>query len=170
MAFSSDGSRLLAVQDEGDRKTHVVKSWDAATGRELSTVQLADGSMRARAFSPDGARFAAIMSGDSDTKRLRVWVLTTGQELPRFRVAQVMSDAWSLAFSPDGTQLRVIGTSEDRENKTAMIWDSARGEVIRTSPRFLLGNSARPAISPDGLRLATGGGNELMGQVTIWDA
>src|SRR5262249_60538122 len=42
MAFSSDGSRLLAVQDEGDRKTHVAKSWDAATGREMPAVQLAD--------------------------------------------------------------------------------------------------------------------------------
>ena len=82
-----------------------------------------------------------------------------------------MSEAWSLAFSPDGTQLRVIGTSEeDRGIYTAMIWDSARGEVIRTSPRFLPGNAAQPAISPDGLRLATGGGNEVMGEVTLWDA
>ena len=55
-------------------------------------------------------------------------------------------------------------------NRTAMVWDSARGEVIRTSPRFLPGNAAQPAISPDGLRLATGGGNEVMGEVTLWDA
>jgi WD40 repeat protein len=169
MAFSSDGSRLLAVQDEGDRKTKVVKSWDAATGRELSTLQLADVWMGARDFSPDGTRFAAIMSGDSDTKRLRVWDLTTGQELPGFRVAQVMSVAWSLAFSPDG--IRLIGVSDEgRGNYTVMVWDSARGEVIRSSPRFLPGNPAEPAISPDGLRLATGGGNEVMGEVTLWNA
>ena len=80
-----------------------------------------------------------------------------------------MSEAWSLAFSPDGT--RLIGASDDgRGNHTAMIWDSATGEVIRTSPRFLPGNPARPAISPDGLRLATGGGNEVMGEVTLWEA
>ena len=171
MAFSSDGSRLLAVQDEGDRKTKVVKSWDAVTGQELSTVQLADGSMGPRAFSPDGTRFAAIMRGDSDTERLRVWDLTTGQELPAFRGAREGWMTMSLDFSPDGTRLISADKAAAGDgNHTATLWDAATGEKIRTFGRFLPGSPARPAISPDGLRLATGGGNEVMGEVTLWDA
>jgi WD40 repeat protein len=170
MAFSSDGSRLLAVQDEGDRRTHVVKSWDAATGREMPAAQLADGWMGANAFSPDGTRFAAIMREvHSDTERLRVWDLTTGQEFPAFRAVRV--DYWitSLFFSPDGTRLISAG-HDGREKNTATLWDAATGEKIRTFRRSLPGSAARPAISPDGLRLATGGGNEVMGEVTLWEA
>jgi WD40 repeat protein len=125
--------------------------------------------MGAQAFSPDGTRFAAIMRGDSDTERLRVWDLTTGQEFPAFRAVRV--DYWitSLFFSPDGTRLISAGNDGKGKN-TATLWDAATGEKIRTFRRFLPGGSARPAISPDGLRLATGGGNEVMGEVTLWDA
>jgi dipeptidyl aminopeptidase/acylaminoacyl peptidase len=53
LAFSPDGTRLAAVVSED--KT-AVKVWDAATGKLLSTLPLADA--RCVAFAPDGSRVA----------------------------------------------------------------------------------------------------------------
>jgi WD40 repeat protein len=126
--------------------------------------------MGPRAFSPDGARFAAFLGGHPDTSRLRVWDLTTGQELPAFRGAREGWMTWSLSFSPDGTRLISADKAPAPGKNTVTLWDAATGEKIRTFQRLLPGNPAGPAISPDVLRLATGGGNEFMGEVTLWDA
>jgi WD40 repeat protein len=68
----------------------------------------------------------------------------------------------SVAFSPDGTTLAAV----DSEG-TLRLWCTALGEQINEAPAHR-GSSSRVVFSPDGRRLATVGGDDLI--VKIWEA
>jgi len=133
VAFSPD-SRKLAVGS-----SDVVKLWDVATGRELRTFK---GSEDCVAFSPDGKKIVAALSG---RRGAGMFDLTTGQQLMIFR-----HPVFSVAFSPDGKKLATGGY-----DSMANLWDAATGQEIMTLP----GHTKlikTVAFSPDGQTLATG--------------
>ncbi|GAB1822996.1 protein kinase family protein [Herbidospora sp. RD11066] len=148
LTFSPDGKQLAATDE---RKVRVWRTSDGHLTRTLSHP----GDLMAITFSPDG-RLLATSGRDG---RVRVWDIAEGRVSHTFAALV----AGGLAFAPDGQLL--IGGSQ-----VVSFWflnaDDPR------SPKAALGNFdsvAALALSPDGLRIATG--DSLSGQkgVQLWD-
>jgi WD40 repeat protein len=79
----------------------------------------------------------------------------------RVRLAISTSQAWGIAFNPDGTRLATAGV-----DGMARVWDTASGQELLT----LSGHTGQVwgvTFSPDGTRLATASAD---GTAKVWDA
>ena len=91
--------------------------WDAASGAELLVLRGHEQSVKAAAFSPDGAsdRERVLM-----TVRCGCGTRRAGRELLVLRGHE--GRVYAAAFSPDGD--RIVSGSEDG---TVRVWDAASG-------------------------------------------
>jgi WD40 repeat protein/uncharacterized caspase-like protein len=149
VAISPDGKLIAA----GGRD-NAIKLWDAATGRELFTLNGHRKSIRDLAFSPNNKLLASAGS-DADIK---LWSVATGQEVKT--LVGHSDDVSAIAFSSDGKKL--ASGSLDR---TVLIWNLATG-----NPEVAyLGHQRRVnavSISPDGRKVASGSED---GEIRIWE-
>jgi hypothetical protein len=153
VAFSPDGQRLATASFDGRKDVSTVKIWDAATGKELLTLEGQAGLVESLAFSPHGKRLASASPLD-----VKVWDTATGREMHTFPHQRKTST--SVAFSPHGK--RLASASDYRNVK---VWDVASGRELRTFPGHAHGVRG-VAFSPHGKRLVTAGGKS----VKVWDA
>jgi WD40 repeat protein len=146
LAFSPDGTRILASDEE------VVRILDAATGRNIQTLQGHTDRVTSAVFSGDGRR---ILTASHDGTA-RVWDAVTGATLRTLAGHRWTSSA---AFSPDGA---LVLTSD---SDGARIWDATTGAELhrRDTPFGVLSAS----FSPDGRQVLTVWGD--CGAV-VWDA
>jgi WD40 repeat protein/tRNA A-37 threonylcarbamoyl transferase component Bud32 len=151
VAWNSDGLRLASAG-----LNNTMKLWEAASSKELLSLQGDPSLVYSVAFSPDGQRLAS--AGHDNTVRL--WEVASGQELRALKGhAGLVS---SVAFSPDGRRL----ASASWWDGTVKVWDAVSGQEDLT----LKGHADAPqsvAWSPDGQRLASG---SIEGAVIVWDA
>lgn len=161
-AFSPD-DRLLATSGED----HLAHLWDLASGEQLHSFQLPvttlEGgdefvpSITGLAFSPDGT----VLATTSDDTTVRVWDVTSGQQLALLEGHT--GTTWTPSFAPDGSRLVTAG---DYPDMTARIWDLATG----STEHVLAGHAwqlAGAAFSPDGTTVATA---SIDGTARMWDA
>jgi WD40 repeat protein len=150
VAFSPDGQRIFTGCSDGTAKV-----WEAATGRELTTLKGQLNNPRSVAYSPDGQR---MVTGSADgTAKLRE--SASGRELLILKGHR--DGISSVAFSPDGQ--RIVTGSHDH---TAKVWDAASGRELLT----LKGHSDwvnDVIVSPDGQRVATVSDD---GTAKLWEA
>ena len=149
VAFSPDGTRLASGSAD---KT--VRMWDAASGREILTLNEPTGRVRSVAFSPDGTRLASA----GDGKTIRVWDTASGRET--LTLADLPNVISSVAFSPDGKRLAFASG-----DPTIRVLDAATGRETLT----LKGHTdwvQSVVFSPDGTRLASASGDKT---VKTWD-
>ncbi len=118
---------------------------DAQSGALLRTVDGAQDTITALAFSPDGRLLAA---GTMDGEVL-IWNWDTFDL--RCRVQQP-NEVIDLAFSPDGTQLLVMGY-----NSEPTLWDVATQGKLRTLSGYQ-GTTSTAKFSADGQRVFTADG------------
>lgn len=160
--YSPDGRRILTGSADA-----TVRLWDAETGRMIQEYPGHPGDWTCVAIASNN-RTAA--SGGQDAK-LRLWELPPPDELPAGAAAKAEGAArlltghsnsvWSVAFSPDGTQL--ISTSEDG---TARLWDVATAKEVRRFEGHG-GPIYCATFTTDGKRLVTGGRDHYL---RVWDS
>jgi hypothetical protein len=101
VAFSSDGSRLVTVDQERNTGEGLAILWNAASGARLQTFAHGAAEVLAAAESPDGS---TVLTG-SDDGLARLFDAETGQLLSVFQTESDDSSIAAVAFSPDGSKL-----------------------------------------------------------------
>jgi WD40 repeat protein len=146
LAFSPDGRCLVSAIDKK------IKFWDVPSGKETLTLEGHSGEVCSVAFSPNGKQVVSA-SGD---KSIKLWEISTGKEINTFKGHK----DWvcTVAFSPNGKN--ILSGSWDYSLK---LWDIESGNAIWTAFDNRRINSV--AFSPDGLKIASGGGF----MPKIWD-
>jgi WD40 repeat protein len=136
--FSRDGSRLLGAGKAGV----VVWSTSESTRRPLASFDEKGGPSEA-AFSPDGKQVA---TGDFDGY-VRLWRTGTGRPLDELLPPGPRSPVRAVSFNADGSRLAAASGSQ------ATVWTlrPTRARILRSSE-----NVWAVAVSPDGMRIATG--------------
>ena len=179
VAFSPDGQILASGGGWWDEDDHTIRLWNPYTGAHIRTLEGHTGSVRSVAFSPDGQ----ILASASSDKNINLWDVDTGtlyrqtvygSGIVEHGYGQMEIDLrdfggvfTSVAFSPYGNIL----TGGNTDN-TIYLWDldTDTGSHLRTleghtsyAPaaysRLPVGVTS-VAFSPDGQRLASGGGYE----------
>jgi WD40 repeat protein len=142
------GGRLFAEYQAGR-----VGVWNPRTGELLRLLeQPLEGEVRSLCLSPDQSLVAA------GSRWIAVWETATGKLVRQ--IPEGNSNAFALAFSPDGKRL-VSG----QENNEIHLWEIASGKRLLT----LEGHEDSVqdlAFSPDGAVLASAGDDHV---VRLWD-
>jgi WD40 repeat protein len=168
LAFSPDGKRLVAACSEAIKpegpilRGHMIKVWEAASGKELLDLKAHEQRIQCLAISPDGKKLASgsfKASSDVDRPNVKVWDAETGKEIYAF--GGISGEAFCLAFSPDGKRL-AVGTRNFADQVKAggirgevRFWDLTTGKHVATwKPHGQYVKAL--TYSPDGKRLALG--------------
>jgi len=150
VGFSADGTRLLLVVQEERQARYII--WSVRDSRKLE-VWTIPGMDKCAAISPDGE---TVVTGHVDGTA-RIWKVSDPTEA---RDVAFNAPTYSLAFAPDGRHFAVGNTA-------VHLVDVMSGKVVTS----MLGHSHTIhsiGFSPDGHRIATGGGVEDEA-VKIWD-
>jgi WD40 repeat protein len=157
LAFSPDGNLLVTGGGIGN---NTIQIWNVVTGEELQTLRGGDDDgIKSVAFSPDGKRVASAATFPHDEHTVRLWDITTGQEVRGYGRGMAV---YNLAFSPDGTFLAM----DYVDNPAIQIYNVATGEVVR-SLHGHTGAITSLVFSPDGRLLASGSYEDKT--IRIWD-
>jgi WD40 repeat protein len=155
LAVSPDGRTLASTHPlyplSGIDAFQVVL-WDIPTGRRRSRLTDCKEYFQGIAFSPDGARVAALAN-----QSLWLWELPTEKVIAHHASKQHFM---GLAFSPDG---RLLATCAN--DGSVRFWDGSSGEP-REAFDWKIGKVTCVAFAPDGMRAAAGGS---VGDVVVWD-
>jgi WD40 repeat protein len=179
VAWSPDGKYIASggglYMPGPDYSVHV---WEAATDKTVNIYRENTSAVTGLAWSPDGKYIASA----SDDQVVHVWEALTGRQLvvhhePAEQSALVGPD--TVTWSPDG-KLIVSGGgntySTDTRNfkQPQQVWDAASGRIVLSYQAFSSQVTA-VAWSPDGKRIASGGGATYYSptsdySVRIWSA
>ncbi len=128
--YSPDGKQIASGANG-----HMLKVWDAGTGKELQSLSWGGkggGAVLKLAYSPDGKRIAAANNHDE----VQVWDTLNGKQVHAFKGWQPKS----MAFTPDGKQ--IIGVSD-----SIWVFDVKAGRSTPRDCHFL--SPAHVVLSPD---------------------
>jgi len=157
--FSPDGKLLAGGTSRGR-----IVLWDAGSGKEVWSAQVAPFPVVGVAFSPDGKLIAA---GAGETYRskepgiAKVWDVATKEEIAS---ASPKGVVWKVAFTPDGKTLALSGGLWQSQAESTLL-DLSTNE-LRALPwaekhdHILKG----VAISPDGKTLVA----DCYQSITVW--
>jgi WD40 repeat protein len=173
LAFDPKGGKLASAG-----RDPVVHVWDVDSGKEIATLKGLKHMLCGLAFSPNGKMVAA---GDVQST-IHIWDAAQGTTLHKIDM-ESMTEALSLAFSPDNRTLACAGAWNDSSFLPGTIniqgikttrkvgyyvlhWDVRTGKEVR---RFggLTDKIKSLAFSPKGKILAAASRD---GKVCLWDA
>lgn len=150
-AFSPDGAQLVTSDGAS------AQVWDVASHRRLLLLAHADVVYQA-IYSADGTQIVTAC-GDG---AVRVWSSETGALIRELR-RDLVTRYFAVVMAPDGRFIAAI----DLKGRVADVWfrDANDWNTSRVDPFVSLANDASEfpsiALSVDGQRLATSGGNDV---------
>jgi len=158
-AHSADGTRFASSRESWTRPTGDVVIVDAQTGRQESRLHTTGSDVSALAFSTDGARLAAVVTGShgasAEGMDETLWLWELGAD-PRLLARSAISSAGilELAFSPDGRSLAAGGGTVG--GGEVHLWEIPS---LRLARRWTFDSDAVYALafSPDGTTLFAAG-------------
>jgi WD40 repeat protein/serine/threonine protein kinase len=158
--FSPDGTLLASASAD-----QTVIMWNVETGEQVFRLQGHESDVNSVVFSPNGRLIASVGCGKQGTfgrcdgGEVRLWDATTGQATGD--VLSRHSDViWSIAWSPDGTQL-----ATSAEDGSILVWNTEQPD----DPVVLNEHTSRVtglAFSPDSHLLASASDD---GMIIVWD-
>lgn len=164
MVFSPN-CRLFAVRHSSGAGTEdLIKLYETATGKELTTLKGHSDSATDLVFSADGRTIAAAVDGTA-----KIWGVATDRHISTFRGAGKY--VCGVAFTPDGNTL-AFGVFYD---PVVELWDVSTSKKIAALKGKTHGTDgiSNIAISPDGKLLAVGrsaGGMDGWDEtIELWD-
>ncbi|HEV3255871.1 MAG TPA: serine/threonine-protein kinase, partial [Gemmataceae bacterium] len=130
LRWSPDGRRLAAVwnhwlaQPGEQNGPTFVKVWDAASGGELFRLRCSDRNANVVFdWSADGQRIATARYDYNASPEVKLWDATGGKE--QLALTGVVNAVSSLAFSPDGSSLILVG-----QDQLATVWSTQSGKQV----------------------------------------
>ncbi len=117
IAFTPDGSTLVAGGGDGFGHPGSVQLWNVADHREMAVHRVENGVVRSLSISPDGLTIAT--GTESGMLELRAGVDGSLNREVQGHQARILS----VAFTPDGT---AVATGS--EDASARLWDIATGQ------------------------------------------
>jgi RNA polymerase sigma factor (sigma-70 family) len=158
--LSPDGRWLVLPGGESR-----LRRWDLVTGKEAAPLLGGTRSAYQITWSPDG-RLAAVRGSaapaeviDREARRaVEVWDV---EAATRLRQIAIPDTGLTPLFSPDGRTLFLGDLAGE-----VRLWEVATGKERLKLTGHLGGSIGALALSPDGRRLASGGGDS---QVLVWD-
>jgi WD40 repeat protein/serine/threonine protein kinase len=148
--FWADGRRLLSVSGQGK-----VTWWDTLTRQAVRTFTM--GPCKSAAVSPD-SRLLVVGA----VRGVVRWINAETGELLATTTDAHRHELSGITFSEDGSRAASVAF-----DGTLAIWDPSSFQLIDSFKGHMLGAHA-VAFSPDGRRLATGGGGGRE-VVKLWD-
>jgi WD40 repeat protein/serine/threonine protein kinase len=162
VAFSPDGKNVGSVSlgsESGYTRGEAIV-WDTFTGKRIFEQEgkgfHSSEGFTGLAFSPDGKRLATNGVFSHQTRFIKIWSLSGGDNATGLEGHRDI--VHNVAFSPDGK--RLVSSSSDQ---TVKIWDTATAKEVFTFHDETATLST--AFSPDGLRLASGSADHT---VKLW--
>jgi eukaryotic-like serine/threonine-protein kinase len=151
VALSPDGMRLACQLPD-----HVLRIFDARTGKQTAVAAGNPVYLWAFTFSPDGSKLA----GAGDDNLARIWDAATGKLLAACRGHT--SKVLGVAFRADGA--RLLTASFDG---TVRQWDAATGREVEAPYDRHTSELAAAVYSPDGQWIASAGADRT---IRVWQA
>jgi WD40 repeat protein len=163
LAFAPDGKTLAVgetIFDNG-KITTSVKLWETATGKEVRRISVAQPTVTALAYSPDGKMLAY-----ANANTVHLCEADTGKEIRP--IPGQNTGATSLVFAPDGKTLAVKGM-----NVVVRLYDPKTGDLrhqlgeteaataLAMASMGMGGMGREVAFSPDGKQIAVAGGSTI---------
>lgn len=145
VAFSPDG--MLLASSQRDSTGGSVRLWHVATGKPAYDLEDYNTAVETLAFSPNGR----ILATGAQNGGVRLWGVATGK--PIHRAGGHQRTIFSAALSADG---RLVATGSG--DRTLRLWDARTGKESWQTEKGADDWINAVAISPDGKRLAAGGG------------
>jgi WD40 repeat protein len=157
--FAPDGEHVVITTGEGKDETKAARSfqlWQCKTGQPIGPLFSCAAKIYEVSFSADSRRFA--LCADDATYLCNARGSTPVRKLEAARTGR---------FSADASRLVTGGT----EDGSAQVWDAQTGRTV--GKRISDQNEGRisvAALSPDGMRVATGLGTDVeTGAVRVWE-
>ena len=157
-ALSKDGKTVATAVGNSDAPDRFVRLFDVATGNELQSLNR-DGKevgagkqyymISAMVFSPDGKQLATLDTGGI----IQIWDWVSAREILHLPAnPEVGIRIAALAYSPDGKSIATlerVGRPKAIYKGALKLWDSATGELLRTSPAQEEISGSSLTFSPD---------------------
>ncbi len=163
VTYSREGA-LAAVSDDG-------RLWLTSAGATTRSIDLGQRLSSGLAFNPEGSLLAATVTPDprrsggvaSNTSEVRVWDARTLRQVASAPLTLVPG---SVAFSPDGDRLAVVGSWDSGNlHSYVLLWDVAGLRRGQTQPQRAIdigsGSVGDAVFSPDSKTLAAAAGDRV---------